>query len=228
VLLYGIFSKKLMMKRYLLLVLLFSTIVTFGQHKSFRIGFKAGLNVGWFAADTEGYSNNGAKVGGSYGLVIDIFLVENFFFTTGIDFVYLNGSFTKPAKNQISSDIITDVKAGYIEVPLIFTLRSKKINDKFRIYGQFGLGVSFLLRANAEEQFTASDGQKITLNKNVYNEMTATRESLILGTGVELPLFGSAIARFGIRFDNCFINILKGNDGKARNNFFEINLAVLF
>lgn len=216
------------MKRLLLLVLLFSTIVTFGQHKPFQFGFRAGLNTGWYATDVEGYSNNGTKIGGTWGFVADIFLMENYSFTTGFNVIYVNGSLTKPPQGESSSDIVGKISTRYLELPLIFTLKTKEINEKFRIYWQLGLGISFLLKANTEEQYKTSDGQNTTETRNIYNELTATRESLIMGTGIELPIHGSTIARFGVTFDNAFINILKGDEGKARNNFFEINLAVLF
>jgi hypothetical protein len=217
-----------LMKRFLLLVLLFSTIVTFGQHKPFQFGFRGGLNTGWFATDVEGYSNNGTKIGGSWGFVADIFLMENYSFTTGFNVIYVNGSLTKPPQGEISSEIVGSINSRYLELPLIFTLKTKEIKEKFRIYWQVGLGISFLLKAKTEEKYTTTDGLSKTETRNIYKELTATRESLILGTGIELPIHGSTTARFGLTFDNAFINILKGDEGKARNNFFEINLAVLF
>lgn len=216
------------MKQLLLLVLLFCTIVTFGQHKPFKFGLRAGLNTGWYATDVEGYSNNGTKIGGSWGLVADFFLMENYSFTSGFNVIYVNGSLTKPPQGEISSEIVSKINTRYVELPLIFTLKTKEIKDKFRVYWQVGLGISFLYKANAEEHYTTDDGQNATETRNIYNELTATRESLILGTGIELPVHGSTVARLGVTFDNAFINILKGDQGKARNNFFELNLAVLF
>jgi len=216
------------MKQYLLLVLMFCTIVTIAQHKPFQFGFKGGLNTGWFATDVEGYSNQGTKLGGTWGVVADIFLMENYSFTSGFNVIYLNGILNQPATESTSSEIMSSIKTRYVELPLILTMKTREIKSKFRMYWQVGFGLSFLLKANAVEKYSAIDGKEVENNKNIYNELTATRESLILGTGVELPIHKSTFARIGVTFDNAFINILKGDEGKARNNFFELNLAVLF
>lgn len=216
------------MKRLLLLVLLFSTFVTFAQHKPFQFGFKAGLDIGWLATDTESYSNNGAKIGGSWGFIADFFLMEGYSFTTGFDVLYLNGSLNMPTEQGNGNTMVRDIKTRYVELPLIFTMKTKDIKEKFRIYGQVGFGLSFLLSAKATDQYTTSEDGNVSDTKNIYSELTATRESLILGAGFEIPIQGSTYIRTGIKFDNCFINILKGGDEKARNNFFEFNAAVLF
>lgn len=215
------------MKRLLLLVLLFTTFVTYAQHKPYQFGFRGGVGVGWFATDAEGYDNNGAKLSGSWGFVADIYLMENYSFTTGFDVVYLNSSITTPPDEE-NGQIVRDIKTRYVEIPLLFTMKTKQFNEKFRIYGQVGIGAGILLSAKTIDQYTTNDGENKTDKKNVYNEMTIPRLSLILGAGVEIPIHGTTVGRFGFKFDNCFINVLKGDEAKARNNFFELNFAVLF
>jgi len=65
--------------------------------------------------------------------------------------------------------------------------------------------------------------------------MRFMRASLILGAGVEIPLHGDTYLRTGIKYDNAFSNVLKGDNAlnpdeknQARNNFIELNLAILF
>jgi len=205
-----------------------STIVTFGQHKPFQFGFRAGINVGWLKTDSENYSNNGAKIGGSWGFVADFFIMEGYSFTTGFDVNYINGSLDRPMEGNANIMMVRDIKTRYVTLPLIFTMKTKPIKEKFRIYGQVGFGLSFLLSAKATDQYTSSEGEKVNNTKSITSDLTVTRESLILGAGVELPVQRSTVVRIGIKYDNCFINILKGNDAKAKNNFFEFNLAVLF
>ena len=218
-------------KRFLLLVLLACTFVTYGQHKPFQFGFKGGINTGWFATDTDGYSNNGTKVGGSWGFVADFFLMEGYSFTTGFNVLYLNGSINAPSDlfDLNPTTLERDFKTKYIELPLIFTMKTKKIKDKVRIYGQVGFGLSFLLTAKANDTYFPVDGgNPIEKSENIYDEFRFTRESLILGVGVEIPLKGSTYVRTGFKFDNAFVDVLKSSEAKARNNFLELSAAVIF
>ncbi len=146
-------------KRIILLVLLFSAFVTNAQHKPFQFGFKGGINAGWFATDTEGYSNNGVKVGGSWGFVADFYLMEHYSFTTGFNVLYLNGSINSPPKTDgVLGKLERDFKTKYIELPLIFTMKTKDIKEKIRIYGQIGFGLSFLLTAKSDDTFYPDNG----------------------------------------------------------------------
>jgi hypothetical protein len=218
------------LKTYLLLVLITSSFVTFSQHKPFQFGFKGGINAGWFAVDADGYSNNGAKFGGSWGFVADFFLMEGYSFTTGFDVLYLNGSVTSPSMvDSLPGNLERDIKTKYVELPLIFTMKTKKIKEKVRIYGQVGLGISFLLSAKSNDTYYPDDeGSPVKSEENVYDEVRFTRESLILGVGVEIPIQRSTYVRTGFKFDNAFIDVLKDNDAKARNNFLELSAAVIF
>ena len=218
------------MKRYILLVLMLSTIVTFGQHKAFQFGFRGGVNMGWFNTNAEGYSNNGAKIGGSWGIVADFFLMEGYSFTTGFDVLYLNGSINAPSEMVgLNATLQRDFKTKYIELPLIFTMKTKNIKEKVRIYGQVGFGLGFLLSAKANDTYYPIDGgDPINKNENAYDDFRFTRESLILGVGVEIPIKGSTYVRTGFKFDNAFVNVFKDDTAKARNNFLELGASVIF
>ena len=85
-------------KLLLLLVLMLSAFVTEAQHKPFQFGFRGALNLGWFTTDQANFSNQGADIGGSYGFVADIYLMENYSFTTGINLLYLNGTTSQTDK----------------------------------------------------------------------------------------------------------------------------------
>ncbi len=212
------------------------------QHKPFQFGFKAGMNLGWFNSVNEDYSNKGTDFGASWGFAADFYLMENYSVTTGFDVVYLNGTMSYPEKYQTGSSsveysgILTrSYRTKYIRIPVIFTMKTNQIN-KLRYYGQIGVGIGFLLTAKAKDDFDVlNSDENITNTKNIYDELRFTRESLILGAGVEMPVHKSTYARFGIIFDNAFINILKGKneldpsvEHNGRNSFIEINASLFF
>jgi opacity protein-like surface antigen len=230
-------------KHTLLFVLLLGSFVTFGQHKPFQFGFSGGLNIGWMATNADGYNSNGAKVGGSWGFVVDIFLMEGYAFTTGFNVLFINSSLSYPydASGEASSQstpgtIQRDFKTRYVQLPLILTMKTKPIKEKVKIFGQVGFGLAFLLNAKSTDRFTPDEGgQSFTEENNASDDFRFTRESLILGTGVEMPVHESMFVRTGIRFDNSFTNVLKGYNNlnsdvknNGRNSFIEIFAAIIF
>ncbi len=229
----------------IVIVLLFLMIVSsplFAQHKPFKFGFKAAGNIGWLSSINDDYNNKGVSLGGSWGVVADFFIMENYSFTTGFDVLYLNGTIQYPYLYSDQDNFNTEVgtmertyRTKYVRIPLIFTMETNPIK-KIRYYGQVGFGFSILLTAKANDLFKGNnENTSSSEDKNIYSELYPTRESLILGAGVEVPLFKSTVARFGFLFDNAFINVLKGNNNvdssikhNARNNFMELNATVLF
>ena len=212
-------------KFHILLVLLCIAFVTQAQHKPFQFGFQGGFNIGWFKVDDAPFSNEGVDIGGSYGFVADFFLMENYSFTTGFNILYINGTTTLNSEN---GNLERNFQTRYLQLPVLFTMKTNTINDKFRIYGQLGYGLAFLLRARSNDEFMDKDGNTTSEKSSVYDELTFTRSSLILGIGLEIPIHGSTLIRIGVKFDNCFITMFKGDDFKVKNKFFDLNLAVLF
>jgi len=208
---------------------IFFSVSLHAQHKPFQFGFKGAVNLGWLTSETDGYKNDGVKIGGSWGFIADVFMMENYSFTTGFDVLYLNGRMNYPFMiDSINGILDRSYKARYVQLPLMFTMKTNNINEKFRIYGQIGYGLGFLLKAKSNDEFIPENGEKTTSEKNIYNELSFTRSALILGAGVEIPLYESTYLRAGLTFNNCFINVFKEANKNGRSNFFELSAAVIF
>jgi hypothetical protein len=229
------------MKKIIFVIFLLYSTTILAQHKPFQFGFKGAVNMGWFGTDVKDYSNLGVDFGGSWGFVADIYLMENYAFTTGFDVLFLNGSMRYPYAMQDTIDMAvfgqmeSKFKAKYIEIPLVFTMRTNEIG-KVKIFGQIGFGFGILLNAKANNTFTPDNGQNIVSNDGEDSDIfRPTRESFIIGAGIEIPLDGSTFIRTGIKYDNAFIDVLKGNntadfsvENDARNNYIELNVCLLF
>jgi outer membrane protein with beta-barrel domain len=232
-----------MRKRLLITVMMVIVyMVVSAQHKPFQFGFKAGVNMGWFNSINDDYHNEGTDFGASWGFAADFFLMDNYSLTTGFDVLYLNGQMSYPdAYSFTSSSYLRDgtmyrsYRTKYLRLPVIFTMKTNQIK-KFRYYGQIGFGIGFLLTAKAKDKFEPSNGSENEEDThNIYDDMRFTRESLILGAGVEMPIHKSTFARIGILYDNAFINILKGKntidpslDNNGRSSFIELNASLFF
>jgi len=234
------------MKKLLTVLLILITAASFGQHKAFQLGFKGGLGLGWFATDATGYKGEGTDFVGSWGFTADVYIMENYSFTTGFDMIYLNSTISFPDQipreipDNFTGDTIFGIsnvkyKAKYIEIPLVLTMRTNKIG-KLSYYGQVGFGMGILVSAKADKDFVANESSFTDSETvNAYKELAQTRQSLIIGLGAEIPIQGSTYIRTGLKFDNAFANILKGYNNtdpylknNGRNSFIEINLSVFF
>lgn len=223
------------MKKIALILLLFATLSVHGQHKPFQFGFRGGVNFGWLASDYDNYTNDGLQFGGSWGGVADFFLMENYSFTTGFNVLYLNAEGSIKIEKMFGDTLLVPgtvfekYKTKYIQIPIILTMKTNNIKDKFRIYGQIGYGFGIMVQAKRDFQFISEDGNYSEEdNDGDYDGFTAIRSSLILGVGVEVPLHKSTYLRTGFTFDNCFVDIVKSDDIKIRSNFIELNVAVIF
>ncbi|MFK5856468.1 MAG: porin family protein [Bacteroidota bacterium] len=232
----------MVIKRVIFLLLILLSLNITAQHKPFQFGFKAGANIGWFNTSADDYNNDGANFGGSWGFIADIYIMQNYSFTTGFDVLYLNGTMSYPAiyedestSVKTSGNLKRNYRTKYIKLPFIFTMKTNQIK-KLRYYGQIGFGLSILLTAEANDEFTPDNGGDIIEDTpNIYDELRATRESLILGAGVEIPIQGSTYMRVGLVYDNAFINVLKGNSAvdptvrnNGRNSFVQLDVSILF
>jgi len=229
------------MKKTLIIIFLLISAGAFAQHKPFQFGFKGAVNIGWMGSNAKGYENEGVNFGGAWGFVADIYMMENYSFTTGFDVVYLNGTLSYPYGFQDTIDNITpgrmesEFKSKYIEIPVIFTMKTNEIG-KLRYYGQIGFGMGFRLNTKADNTFTPDNGGATIVEEGTDPGLfKTTREALILGIGIEVPVSGSTYIRTGIKYDNAFINVMKGNNtfdfnlaNNARNSFIELNLCVIF
>ncbi len=230
------------MKKAILLtfsIILLVCMTAFSQQKPFVFGFKAGPTMGWMNPDATGYESDGVKAGFTWGFTADFFLMENHGIGTGFDVVFLNGGLKIPYQiveddETINGTLSRKYKLKYLQIPLTFKMRTKELG-KFKIFGQIGLGSSFLLGAKADDTFTPDEGEAKSEEVDIYDDITFMKESLILGAGTEFSLGGSTTLTAGIVFNNGFMNILKGknkidpnvyNDAKA--NYLALEIGIVF
>ncbi|MDA3942132.1 MAG: porin family protein [Bacteroidetes bacterium] len=229
------------MKRYFTLFLL--VFILFGslhaQQKAFQFGFKVAPSMGWIKPNSEHYERDGIKAGFNWGFVGEFFLMENYALTTGFNVIYLNGAFTYPVYYRAgSAQVIAQntrvLKTKYIQLPVILKMKTNDFNG-FRFYGELGFGLGFKTDAKADDKIYNGNILVEESSGDVSNELRFTRESLILGAGIEYPLGGATFITAGIRFDNNFIDILKDQNEVypdieqiGISNFIEFQLSLLF
>jgi hypothetical protein len=228
------------------LVSLLMAHTAFSQVKPFRFGLKVAPAISWVSPDSEGYENEGAQAGFSWGFISDITITENYFFATGFNVNYLKGKISYPYQNTTvnSADTITntgtmvsDMKLRYIDIPLTLKMKTNRF-DKMQYYGQIGFSLAFNIKTKTEETFSykvSGNNKTETSEHDRTDDMQLLKASLVIGGGLEYYIDNSTSIIVGVTYYNGISNIMKGYntvDGsvkqKAAPHFIELTLGVIF
>lgn len=210
------------------------------QVKPFRFGVEVSPNVSWLSPDTDGYENNGALLGFSWGFLADITLTQNYFVKTGFNIDYQNAKLKYPHTEDIngtleSGTLSREYNLRYLELPLTLKMRTNQFG-KIAIYGEIGFGAAFNLKAKAQDSF-AYDNDNYTLEstENISEEITLMKGSLIVGAGIEYFVDESTTLITSLSFNNGLSNILKGDTSfepikkqQAHLYSLQLNIGVMF
>lgn len=143
-----------------------------------------------------------------------------------------------------TSDMAINYNLRYLQVPILFKMRTTPIKNKWRIFGEFGMGFGFLLRSKADvnssvlkledvdvdnpdnaDKFKLRDDPVSGENSTKINFM---RPSFIIGGGATYELFGQTKLFAGLRYDGGLYDYMDANKWNATNSFTALNLGIIF
>ena len=199
--------------------------------RNFKIGLKLAPGIAWLKPNSENLSNQGAKLGFSYGLVSEFYFTENYGIATGIDVSY-NGGHLQDKTESLGNLDDMKYKLQYIEIPFTLKMKTKEYGY-LSYFGQFGIGTSYNLKAVANKKYSNLDpahpAPADVIDKNVTgDDIRMFRSSFIIAIGAEYSLTGNTRAFASLGFNNGLTNIMKLNKNKAVNNYVSLNLGILF
>jgi len=199
------------------------------QYKSFNFGLKASPQICWMKPNMDGYSNNGVKLGFSWGFISDFNFSENHSISTGFDILYYGGKIKAPATAQGDTSIQqkSNYSLKYLQIPLTLKMRTNPING-IRYFGRIGLGTSFRINAKKTDSFALSIGHKDDITTSNFEKAAFVSESLIVGMGGEYELKGGPKLGLELAFNNGFTNVLTQSGQMASPNFVELAFSVIF
>lgn len=235
------------------------------QNRKFNFGIHISPNVSWLKPDVDGgefykYEKDGARFLMGYGADFNYFFIDNIGIGAGVNLVYNGGKLKYPtvyyAKDNVGNTIDTiesklsrKYKLQYLEVPLFLIGSTGDLMGKFSIYGKFGLGTAFKLRARADDEYIDRKNLEKSYtqkNTNISDQVLFIKESLIIGVGGTYKFEKILSLNFGLNFNSGFTNILKSKneeielynrvydpdiksiDEKAKANYIELYVGVLF
>ena len=218
------------------LFFLFLTTTVSAQYKSFQFGFHVSPNIGWLKPTSDNVERTGSRMGFDWGFVGEFYFVENYAFSTGFNVSFINTKYEANTRYNLNfATLKRDLNTQYVEIPLILKMKTNELGF-LRIYAEVGYGLGFRLNAEATDNIYNESKIKVdSENHHVKDEVKMTRSALILGAGVEIPLGGSTFVYGGIRFNNCFSNVLKdqliaGENFKYKgiSNFLALKFGLMF
>jgi hypothetical protein len=194
-------------------------------------GLNGFSNLTWLKSNVSTYSNDGLKLGFSWGVFIDYQLAKNYFFSPSLQFLYGG------AKLEITSDEFTQhnkYRLNYVSLPLTIKMKTNEIGY-FTYFGQFGIDPSFMIKAMADIQTdsTFTSSSYLQEDVNVKSDMFPIRLALIVGLGCEYNFIGNTSLVTSVTFNNGFVNILKNNsitetDEHANMHYLALNVGIKF
>lgn len=207
----------------ILIIGLFLPVFTKAQDQKFHFGFKITPSLAWIKPDQKGIEREGYRLGFAYGVQTEFRLSDNYTFATGAQMAYRGGNLKVDGGKDSLGNNLPDSKftfrIQYVEIPLTIKMKTNQFN-KIRYYGQFGFSPGMRIRAfmdtDVEDKIDAKDETNF-LNVN-----------MIIAAGLEYEISGSTVAFGGIEFNNGFVDIIDGDNGKGFANYLGLNIGILF
>ncbi|MCX6267562.1 MAG: porin family protein [Bacteroidetes bacterium] len=215
---------------------------SFSQSKSpVKLGLRVAPNIGWMIPGTKGYSSDGARMGATIGFISDFYFAENYAFSTGMNFQFLNGKLDY-ATSMMLGDADSSLTSGqafrkynfvYMEIPLMIKMKTKTFGN-LSYFGQIGFGTGFRLNATVKEHFEPDAGGSADNQYDFNQGTTLIRESILIGLGCEYHVDESSRIIVGISYSNSLNNVLTGETYKtelpikSQLNFAELNIGFIF
>jgi hypothetical protein len=245
---------KLTVKYSLLFIgLVFFTQLTQAQgDRKVALGIKIIPGVDWTKGKTNNVLNGGMGIGFSFGLMADIKLGDNYFFTPELLVTSMNNRIKlKDTANHNDvgtgrsyNNISYKYSLRYIEIPFTFKFKTNE-NDGMRYWVQVGVSPGVLIGNSATISASPSNGnttqfplgEKYDPNSKTNDKydfqryednVNRLRASMILGAGIEYRLSGNTRFYGGIRYNNGFTDLLNDKQSKMINNIIGLEIGLFF
>jgi opacity protein-like surface antigen len=191
--------------------------------QTFNFGLKATPTISWLRVDADGISNDGIRIGFTYGLVTEFKFSSNYAFATGIDVSYRGGKFKYSLGND---DVSFTQKLQFLDVPVALKLRTNEIGY-MKYYGTFGFLPGVIIKAT-ESIDSESPFVEDRTNRSNQSDFTVFNIGLLVGAGAEYNLGGKTSITAGITYNNGIIDILKEKNAQMNSDCISLNLGVFF
>lgn len=225
--------------------------------KKFRFGVFVAPTMAWMRPTTDktddnqyAPTNEGSKVGFTYGLMAEYNFAENYAIVTGLQVNMAGGKINSKYLGTEKTSVVTNssfnYRLNYLEIPVALKLRTDPISG-FRFFGQLGLTTGFNIAKKATYNVDYLNDVGAALSSKGENEkikgtlaIAPVMFTMNIGAGAEYPLNDKLAAYAGIFFNNGFAPDATNpnkytmpynqsfKDGNTRLNNFALRLGLFF
>lgn len=184
--------------------------------KKVNLGITFSPNVHWLRYGDLQNIKKEPKIGYSYGLLADLAVTENYYFSTGFLINHLKASSDYSSRNP-DINLLSTYHLQYIEVP--FGLKLQSSQRYYRsYYGQFGFTAG--MKINGDHELAGTNKTSLGSNADLF------RLAMQIGGGINWQLDHKLNMMTGLTLNNGFTGILK--DGKPKSSYVAFNFAIFF
>jgi|GEM_PF-875968 len=218
----------------------------------YEFGLRISPQISWSSPDSKSIKDGGSSLDWNFGFHVAKKFTDRYAIAFEVNVLNMVSKIkmsdtVKVFRNNITdstSDMTLNYFLRYLEVPFMFKMTSEPIKDRWRIYGEFGLGLGFLIRSKVDVNSSALKLENVDVNNpdtqdefkirnkttNVDNDIKVSflRPSFIIGGGVTYDLFGQTKIYIGLRYDGGLIDHLSDDRWEARNSFTALNIGIIF
>ncbi|NND94011.1 MAG: PorT family protein [Flavobacteriales bacterium] len=235
-----------------------------------RIAFAIQPATSWLVPEGDILEKDANRLAFSYGIITDFTIAgnPNYAFSTGVLINSQGGTITNPMyhdgettmfnKGDSTTTLIDEFaestekyRLQYLDIPLTLKLKTNEIGY-FTYYGQFGLDLSFNIKARQDIDYKFPSEPEINKEDiNISEDISFFRTALQVGAGVEYNISGDTYLVGGIVWNNGLNNVfsdknfVKANDDgepeftgnnalregekmKVTSNYIGLTLGVFF
>lgn len=214
-----------MRKLFFLLLAIFAFETAQAQSK-LGIKFAPTLSANRISSEGGGYSVNSNGVGGRFifGPVFDIFIAENYYFSTGLLYApkrigikVINTTTATPSTTEQT------YKMQYLQLPAGLKLFTNELALDTRVFFQLGGILDLKIASNTQDKYVT----------DFIKETRFFDFSVHLGTGVEYRLGYNTLLFGGIFYNRGLVNAVTetadgGPDINVKNDLIGLDLGVKF
>lgn len=225
--------------------------------KDFRFGIFVAPTLSWMRPTTNitddntyAPTNEGSKIGFTYGLMAEYHFAENYALVTGLQVNMTGGKIKSVYQGTDKVNVVQtadfNYRLNYLEVPVALKLRTDMISG-FRFFGQLGLTTGFNIAKKATYSVDYYNASSVLVNSKGENEkvkgtlaIAPVMFTMNIGAGAEYPLNDKLAAYVGLFFNNGFAPDATNpnkyampynqsfKDGNTRLNNFALRLGLFF
>lgn len=225
------------------------------DESKYEFGLRIAPQISWSTPDSKSITDGGVSLDWNYGFHVAKKFTSRYAIAFEVNVLNMTSkikvtdaitvfSAKIPSGSAITSDMTLNYNLRYLQIPILFKMTTDPFKDKWRVYGEFGVGLSMLLRSKAEVNSSVlklsevdvdnpDDGDKFYINKSTANDdysvkVNFLRPSFIIGGGVIYDLFGNTKAVVGLRYDGGLADYMDANKWSANNSFTALNIGMIF